>query len=308
MPRIDQNAIKGVGFALASALLASSSAALSKWISTAVPVPLIVLSQYLVCLLLLLPWLARRSLKQLSSRRWKTHLARGVAGWLCFYGYYIALSRVPLVDAALLRNAAPIFVPLVAWLWAGARVPLIRWSPLLLGLVGTALILQPDSSPLGSGHLFGLLSGVALAASMVGTRLLSHTESPGQILFYYTAISLVCSLPVGIYQWQPPPLWALPYLLINGLAVLLTMWLYTRAYAYARPSTISPISYFGVVIAGLMGWLFWDHIPNPAALTGMLIVIAAGGLSLYLSRGPAQTEAPDARRHNHDIQHGSSNQ
>lgn len=283
MSQIQQSIAKGISFALATALVASVSGAVSKWVSTTAPVPLIVLSQYVVCMLVLLPWLVRQPLEQLSTRRWKTHLARGIAGWLCFYTYYAALSQVPLVDASLLRNAAPIFVPLVAWLWVGTRVPAKRWLPLLLGFAGIALILQPGATSINRGHLFGLLSGLTLAGSMVGTRLLSHTDRPSLILFYYTLISLVCSLPLGIYYWQPVPLWALPYLMFNGLSVFLAMWLYTKAYSYAKPSVVSPISYFGVVLSGFIGWLIWQHLPSETALVGTLMVIGAGMLTLYLS-------------------------
>ncbi|MCO1335654.1 DMT family transporter [Microbulbifer sp. OS29] len=280
---IRRNNWKGIGFAFATAMVASTAAAATKWISSIVPVPLIVLSQYSVCLLILMPWLARQSTQELVTRHWKTHLLRGFAGWLCFFAYFAALSRISLMEASLLRNAAPIFVPLVAWIWARSQITLIHWLPIILGLMGITLILQPDINGISNGHFFGLLSGLTLAVSMVGTRILSRTDRPSLILLYYVIISFICSLPLGIYYWQPIPIWTLPYLAFNGISVLLAIWLYTQAYSYAKPSVVSPISYFGVVIAGFFGWLIWRHLPNTAAVLGTLFVIGAGLLTVYFS-------------------------
>lgn len=291
MSRIQQSTAKGVGYALATTLVGSSAGAASKWISGAVPVPTIVLVQYSICLLVILPWLWRQPIHRLRTRHLKTHLARGIAGWLSFYCYYEALNRISLVDAALLRNAAPLFVPLVAWLWVGALVPAKRWLPLMLGFAGIALILRPGSSDINPGHLAGLLSGATLAASMVGTRILSQTESASLIMFYYFSISAICSLPLGLYHWQPIPIWTWPYLLFIGLSIFLAMFLYTHAYSYAKPSVVSPISYFSVVVSGILGWLIWDHLPTSTALFGTLLVIVAGGLTLYLT---AKEPEPDS--------------
>ncbi|WHI47470.1 DMT family transporter [Microbulbifer sp. VAAF005] len=290
--RTDIQNWKGIGFALATALVASTAAAASKWVSTAVPVPLITLSQYSICLILLTPWLVRQTPRHLTTQHWRTHLIRGFAGWLCFFTYFSALSKISLMEAGLLRNAAPIFVPLIAWLWARAQIPITHWLPILLGLLGITLILQPNVDGISSGHTFGLISGLTLAASMVGTRILSRTDRPSLILFYYVLISFACSLPLGIYYWEPIPLWTLPYLIFNGVSVLLAIWLYTKAYSYAKPSVVSPISYFGVVIAGLLGWLIWQHLPNTIALVGTLIVISAGLLTVYLSTQKTDCSAP----------------
>ncbi len=283
-----QSTVKGICFILATALISSAAATASKWVASDVPVPMIVLSQYVICLLLSLPWLMGQPLQKLGSKQLKTHLLRGIAGWLCFFSYYAALSKIPLVDAALLRNAAPIFVPLIAWLWVGAIVPVKRWYPVLIGLVGISLILQPGAASVSAGHLFGLLSGVMLAASMVGTRILSLSDNANLILFYYSVISLILSVPLAIIYWQAIPMWTFPYLLLNGAAIFLAMWLYTKAYSYAKPSVISPISYFGVVLSGLMGWLIWGHLPSHTALLGTLVVIAAGLLTLFQSPPPQE--------------------
>ncbi|MGI9281018.1 MAG: DMT family transporter [Endozoicomonas sp.] len=278
-----ENIPKGVAYALATAVVASTAGAASKLISGDVPVPVIVLAQYFICLVLMLPWLLKRSVQSLKTDRWGAHLVRGVTGWLCFYAYYQALAYIPLVEATLLRNTGPLFVPLVVWLWLKFQVPGKAWGPMLLGFAGVLLILKPDFDGISIWHWVGLTSGLFLAFSMVGTRALSSTEPSSRIMFHYFLISFVCSLPMAIMYWKAIPLWTLPYLLYVGGSICITMWLYTQAYTWARASVVAPVNYCGVVFAGLLGWWGWGHIPDTLAFAGMALVILAGLLSIFIN-------------------------
>ena len=62
------------------------------------------------------------------------------------------------------------------------------------------------------------------------------------------------------------------------------MWLYTKAFSYAKASVVSPINYFSVVISGIIGWVIWSDIPTHTAMIGAIFVIAAALLSFYLSQ------------------------
>lgn len=69
-----------------------------------------------------------------------------------------------------------------------------------------------------------------------------------------------------------------------GLSIWLTMWLYTRAYSYAKASVISPISYMGVLFTGLLGWLIWGQVPKESAVIGAILIISGGIGAVYLGR------------------------
>lgn len=277
-----QQVFRGAFFAFILTFVSAGSAAASKHVSGSVSVAVIVLIQYLICCIGMIPWLTQCSLDNFKTQRWLEHLIRGITGWACFYTYYAALDHIPLVDATLLRTSSPLYVPIIAWLWTGTRIPAIRWIPILLGLAGIYVILQPSGVTISWWHLVGMVSGITLAGSMVATRVLSSTEDTSLILFYYFAISLLCSLPAGITQWQPIPLSAWPYLIGIGLSIYSAMWLYTKSLTYARASVVAPIGYFAVVNSGFLGWLLWDHTPELKTATGIVLVISAGLLAIYI--------------------------
>ena len=284
----------GAILALATSLTVSLATAATKYAAAFVSVEQIIFCQYLVCVLIMLPSLARRRFATLKTDQPWLHLARSASGWLCFYTYYLALARIPIVDAALLRNCAPICVPLLLLFWKGYRLPPRRWLPVLAGFIGIALVLRPQGSQLSLWHLVALASAVTLAGSIVTTRALAITEPTTRIIFYYFAFSALCSLPLAASNWRPIPLTTLPLLIAIGLSIWLTMWLYTRAYSYAGATVISPISYSGVLFTGLLGWLIWSQVPSQTAMLGAILIISGGIGSVWLGH---DEEASRSRKH-----------
>ncbi|MDO6562115.1 EamA family transporter [Amphritea sp. 1_MG-2023] len=274
----------GAAFALATTLIMSLAAALTKYTAEQISIEQIVLAQFICCTCVMLPWLSRHGLSAIKTDKPGLHLIRGLSGWLGFYSYYLALNEIPLGEAALLRNAAPLIVPLLVWVWLKYRLPPINWLPVIIGFIGIALVLKPEATPFNPWHLAGIASAVLLSISIVTTRVLTMSEPTNRILFYYFALSALFSLPLALVDWQPIALTNLPSLLAISVSIWCTMWLYTKAYSYAKATIIAPISYFGVLFAGLLGWLFWQQLPDIMSLIGAALVICGGIGSVWLGR------------------------
>ena len=284
MPTAYQKQVQaGIVLALVTSLIASTAAAAAKVLSEDYSPWLVVWVQYGLCWLLMLPWLLRQGPGAVRTPRAGLHISRSLAGWLGFTCYYLALPEIPLVDASLLRSAAPLWVPAVVWLWLRQQVPASRWWALLVGFAGVCLVLNPQVHGLNPGHLLGLGAGVALAVSMATTRSLSTTEPAARVLFYYFGISFLASTPMALLHLEPIGLAAWPGFLWVGLSIFLTMVLYTRAYTLAPTSVIAPLSYVAVPAAAGLDWLLWKQLPDLMTLAGSVLVISSGVLALTLS-------------------------
>ncbi|MCR9106479.1 MAG: DMT family transporter [Gammaproteobacteria bacterium] len=290
MPASPQAVRHAIGLSLLMVLLASTAVAATKYASEQASTAAIVTVQYLICSVLCLPRIRRAGLRELATDHLALHLFRGVAGVLGFYLFYASIENIPMVDAMLLRQSAPLLVPLVLWLWLGEKVPPQAWLPLGIGFVGIAVILRPSPSGLSWWHAAGLASAATLAISMVATRLLASTEPTYRILFYYCVLSLACVAPfsIGDYANISLPGWAA--MIYIGIAIYWTLELYTRAYGMAPTAIIAPINYFAVVLAGFWGWVFWAQVPDLWSLLGSLLVISGGLLTLGLARHSARRE------------------
>lgn len=269
--------------------LGSTVAAASKHLSTQVHISAIVLAQYLICFLLVLPWWLRNGRLAVVTQRPWPHVIRGVSGCACFYTYYLAMQHMPLVDATLLRNSAPLMVPVVIFIWYRTRMPAARLIPLMIGFSGITLVLRPGFEGMNIWHLVALSSGLGLAISMVSTRELARTEPGSRILFYYFSLSLVFILPFFIINYRPIPASALPWLLYVGVVMYATFVVYTKAFSYVPSSVLAPTSYFAIVFSGVLDWLIWDTVPDTPTLFGVALVVCGG---LLILRSPS-TDAND---------------
>ncbi|MDN3637858.1 DMT family transporter [Simiduia curdlanivorans] len=273
---------RAIAFSLLTSFVASLVAAGSKLAAQHVSVHMVVFSQYLVGFCLYLPLLIKRGTGAFQTQRLGLHLGRGLAGLGAFYAYYSAILHVPLIDATLLRNSAPLLVPLLALWFLGIRVPSKRWWPLAIGFAGVLVILRPSPANLNIWHLVGFSAAWMMAASMITTRLLTKTESNTTVLLYYFTIALLVSAPMAIYTATSAPLWVWLLLLVLGLGLALALWLYTLAYRAAKPSVLSPVSYMSVVFAGAWGWLFWLELPSLWSFIGTALVVISACVILWL--------------------------
>jgi drug/metabolite transporter (DMT)-like permease len=167
------NLALGVSYALATSLVASTAAACAKYLSSSLSPWLIVWCQYGLCTLLTLPWVVRLGSSGLHTARPGLHLVRSLGGWLGFTTYYLALPSIALADASVLRSAAPLWVPLVVFVWLREKVPALRWVALLCGFAGVLLVLKPEGDNINPGHLLGMFAGIGLVLSRSANLLLA---------------------------------------------------------------------------------------------------------------------------------------
>ncbi|KAA1194281.1 DMT family transporter [Pseudohalioglobus sediminis] len=286
-----QRTRQAIYISLLMVIIASTAAVATKFASARASTEAIVTVQYAVCLLLCLRITLRPGLANLRSQRMGLHLFRGAAGVLGFYLFYAALEHIPMVDAVLLRQSAPLSVPLVVWLWNRESIAASAWLPLVIGFAGVAVILRPSPAGLSWWHAGGFISALCLAVSMVATHRLARTEPASRILFYYFLLSLLCVAPFSVadfrgLRWQE---WAA--MLYIGITIYLTLRLYTRAYAMAPAHAIAPVNYLAVVLAAGWGWLLWGQVPDFWSVLGSALVIAGGLLTIALARTPAPGNA-----------------
>lgn len=283
--------IQGAAYTSLMSLMGSLAAAASKLLDGKASAEQIVFFQYLICLLCVAHLLPSPEKLRIAPGDRITVLVRGLSGLLGFYALYVAIREISLIEAVLLRNTAPFFVPILAALWLHSKTPAHNLMAIGIGFVGVYLVLDPGLNSPGPGHFIGLLSGFFLAISMVSTRKLAPRYAPTTILFYYYLVSLLGITPFCLSQ--PLKLQADDWLILLfiGLSAHFALYLYTRALTVTKASIVAPLSYLSVIFAGIIGWVVWDQKPSATSLAGMAIVILAGVITTALS-----SRAPHATR------------
>jgi drug/metabolite transporter (DMT)-like permease len=279
------NLRRGALYMLGSALLFATMGALIKIVSTQLPNEMVVFFRSAMGLLVLMPWLWHRGLHHLRTRHFGAQAARALAGLAAMYCYFYAIAHMPLAEATLLNYSTPLFVPFIAALWLGERVPVRLGWVLAVGFTGILFILKPGLALFTPVALIGLAAGLFAAVAMVGIRRLTRTEPAARIVFYFSAISTAVSVVPLLWAWQTPDpgLWVL--LLLMGMVASLAQLLLTRAYACAPAAQVGPFTYATVLFAALVGWAFWGEVPDAYTFLGAGLVVLGGVLAIrYFGR------------------------
>ena len=272
----------GLGIALIT-LAFLCSAVMSTFSKEAIGVPplLILFLQYGISFLVFVPAAAKAGTASLKTQHFWLQLFRSLAGSVCQLLFFIAVRSTSLLDSVLLSNAAPLFIPLVIYVWFRKTVQPLVWVSLLIGLAGILLMIKPGPQLFQNpASLLALLAGLFSALALVATNKLAETEPPTRILIYNFGLSTVLLAPISIGAWRP--LTSRQWLLLLGIGLFFaaTQYFIILAYRYASATELSPFNYTVVIFSGLLGWWVFGAIPDTLAVLGTLLICAGGVLSI----------------------------
>ena len=190
-------------------------------------------------------------------------------------GFY-TLSIVPLAAAAILFATAPIFATLISVAMGRETIGIRRTLAILVGFIGTIIVMRPSSEMIDTNMIYGIGSSIFFSFSLVMSRNLARTDGPLSTLLSTSAIGLIVTIPLAAPVFEITTdanilLWTL-VLIIFGI---LRQFSDIQAYNYAQAAVIAPISYFRVILIGLMAYLFFDELPVITTYIGATIIIAA---------------------------------
>ncbi len=206
---------------------------------------------------------------------------RAVLGSVSLMTTFAAFSLMPMAETTVLLFTASLFIPVLGVVFLGEKVGPYRWSAVVVGFVGVAIMANPG------GHVSALGVAVAIAAALMHAtlqiilRFLGRHETPETITFYFLVVgTLITALPLPFVA-VTPTMAEVPLLFGVGLSGAAAQWLLSTAFRNAPAAVVTVFNYSGIVWATLFGWLIWNDWPLPAVLVGAGIVIASNALIVW---------------------------
>lgn len=225
--------------------------------------------------------------KSLQSSQYGKLFARAAFGCTASFLYTLSLRDIPIVNATLLFNAAPIFIPILAVVWL--KIPVLRsaWIAVMLGFVGITIIVKPSSDILHEpSNLIALASGMSLAVAYVLIKLLTATETRIRIVFYYLFVSSILQLPLLLVAGPVPEVECWLWSSAAGGMLFLAQLGLVQAYRYAEVQQVGVYQYASVVFVGLIEWVLGGPTPSISELFGVILVVIAGIVIIRTSQEP----------------------
>jgi len=239
----------------------------------------------------------------LRPKRTSAVLARSLFPATAMLIYFGCLSVLPIGVVVAGLFTAPLFVLLISVVFQGNRVGPVRWCAVLLGFVGTLMVIQPDPDALDPVAFLPVVAGAFYAIGAVATRAWCEGESTLSlsagffgVLAVYGTIGVMI-LPAGgpegfagfsLRGWVPltGAMWF--WITVQAVGSILGIGLIFRGYLVGDASQVAVFEYSLLVFASFWAWVLWEQSVGLVAGLGMLIISAAGAVIMLRSEVPVQ--------------------
>lgn len=199
---------------------------------------------------------------QLRTRRLGTHLTRNLGHFFGQYGWYTAVTLIPLAQVFALEFTAPIWVALVAPLFLGERFSMARLGSIGVSFLGVLLVVGAFGSgfaaAFGEGQVWALLASFGFAVTMISTKRLTGTETTLCIMFWLAVLQAPMGviLAGGLPQIPPDAMTAL-WVLALGVGGLSAHFCVAQAFRYGDATVVAPMDFFRLPLIALVGMVFY---------------------------------------------------
>ncbi|MEL6647991.1 MAG: DMT family transporter [Pseudomonadota bacterium] len=277
-----------LGLSLGDALIKFTSGEFALW--------QIFVMRSLMVLPLLLGYLAWRTP---SAMRWPD-----AAGWITlrsgmlvvmWIAYYLALPNLDIAVAAAAYYTLPLFITLFSALLIGDRISRLGWFSVASGFAGVMLVLRPSAGDFNLYALLPLFSAVLYALSMILTRSKCRAAHPIMLAIALNAAFVVVGagatvaitmlglgqssgFMVGPWSSMGRAEWL--SMLLLATAILIGSVGAAIAYQNGPPAVVGVFDFAYVGFAVIWGAVFFAEVPDAITLSGMVLIVCAGMLSL----------------------------
>lgn len=217
--------------------------------------------------------------KQHPLRIYNPHflIGRAVTNCLAVYFFYMAVKYTSVAEANILNMTYPLFIALGTWLFLKNQRDMITTATVLVACIGVWMVLAPDGGiVLRQENLWGLMSGLSAAASMIYLNLSRKEHDTTTVLFFVFGIGSLMMLVFFFNRFFVPDKQALTYLTTCSVLGIGGQYLLTVGFRFVTAVEGSIISSSRILLAAICGPLIaMDPALNLFGWFGALLIFSA---------------------------------
>lgn len=228
---------------------------------------------------------AAGGLSAVRTERLPQHVLRNAVHYAAQYGWFVALTLIPLAQVVAIEFTMPIWSAALAVLFLGERMGGRKWLAVLLGLVGVAVIVRPRAGDLDVGQLIALVSALGFAVSVVLVKSLTRTDAAVAISFWMLVVQSAIGLVPALAVWQWPSAVAWGWVVVVAFCGTYSHYCFARAMQHADATVVVPMDFLRVPLTALVGWLAYSERLDLFTASGVGLILAGNVLNLIRWRG-----------------------
>ena len=274
--------MKAITFNLLAWVMLPIMDGFAKYLSSDLPVLQITWARYFFTVAFTLPIMFFFFRKNLVwTDKPKLQLIRGLILLTANVCFFYSISIISLAKALTLAFIAPLIVTAFSPIFLGEKVGFRRWSAVIIGFIGTMVVIRPGFVEINLASLAALGTGVMYGFYLIITRKLSSSDNPLLTLLLTGVVGAIIISFVMPFVWIKPTLnqWSMMaaigiFACVGHLFIILSL-------KYADASKLAPFSYFEIVTNIIIGYYFFSDFPDKWTFLGLFIIIISG---IYISR------------------------
>jgi drug/metabolite transporter (DMT)-like permease len=210
----------------------------------------------------------------------KLQIFRGLTLFFANILFFYSISVISMAKALTLAFVAPLITTALSPFFLGEKVGVRRWSAVIVGFVGSLIVVRPGFIEFNLASVAALGTGFFYGIYLVITRKLHSSDSP--------LLTLLLTGVVGFFiaTFFVPIVWITPtsnqwgLLALMGIFACLGHLFLILSLKYADASKLAPLSYFEIVTNVMLGYYFFGDFPHHLTLLGLFIIVLSG---VYIS-------------------------
>ena len=206
--------------------------------------------------------------------------------------YFIAINNMDFATASTLTFSATFFIVILSIFFLNDKVGIYRWSAVIIGFVGVAMIMKPTSDVFSYYSIYPLMVGFLYAIAIIILKFIPKYNSTAKIQFYSLIASIFGAIILLAFTFDNKFIQSYKDLLLlvsigilGGAAGILFIY----SYRLIEASKLAVFEYLAIPSSFFLGWLFFNEAPIDQLFPGVLGIIFAGMIIIWRDKKKKKT-------------------
>ena len=254
---------------------------IAKYLSSELSFFQITWARYFFTVFFTLPFMFFFFRKNLTwSTQPKLQIFRGLTLLFANILFFYSISIISMAKALTLAFVAPLITTALSPIFLGEKVGVRRWSAVIIGFVGSLIVIQPGFIEFNLASISALGTGFFYGIYLVITRKLHSSDSPLLTLLLTGVVGAVLASFFVPVVWINPTFNQWSLLALMGIFACLGHLFLILSLKYADASKLAPFGYFEIVTNVILGYYFFGDFPHYWTWVGLAIIVCSG---IYIS-------------------------
>ena len=250
---------------------------IAKYLSSDIPVLQIVWARYFFTVVITLTFMLSFFRKQLVwTSKPKLQITRGLILVVANILFFYSISIISLAKALTLAFVAPLIVTALSPFFLGELVGYRRWSAVIIGFLGSLIVIRPGFLDFNIATLAALGTGFFYGIYIIVTRKLHTADTPLLTLLITGVVGAIILSVYMPFTWVPPTTNQWLLMIGIGLCASVGHFFLILSLKYADASKLAPFSYFEIITNILIGFYFFGDFPDGYTFLGLFIIMGSG--------------------------------